>query len=145
MMTVHESNELAQAINARNARRAHQADAALGFVVALVVGILGAAALVHYLTPCDAATLCAGAVIPTRPGLRLRAAQWLRTVYLRFRIRAALADVAGMQQVVDQAQQELDYLPRQIDAHKAWIDLHMAELDALERPGLRGARSVAGA
>lgn len=57
-MSPAESNAIAQAINRRNVRTTHRAEAAAGFVVALVVAILGALALVHFATPCEGATLC---------------------------------------------------------------------------------------
>ena len=57
-LPVAQTHQLAQGVNALNARRSARAEAAAGFVVALVLGILGGLALVHYGTPCAAGHLC---------------------------------------------------------------------------------------
>lgn len=130
-------HDMAQAVNSANDHRAARAEAGVGVIVALVLGILGGLALLHYLTPCEGAALCTLSVIPTRPGWGLRLTQWLRGAYLQWRIRCALADVAAMRRVIDHASEELDYLPRQIDLHLEWIDARLDELDALQRGGVR--------
>jgi len=68
-MTPAETNEVAQRINRINTARGLRAEAAAEFIVALVLGAIGAALLVHYLTPCDAGHLCMGLayLAPQRP------------------------------------------------------------------------------
>lgn len=72
-------------IAAQHARLVHRAESAAGFVVAMVLGVLGALALLHFLTPCDAGTLCwapvviaggAGAGPVPRPYTPGRLARW---------------------------------------------------------------------
>ena len=130
-------HDMAQAVNAANDHRAARAEAGVGVIVALVLGILGGLALLHYLTPCESAALCTLSVIPTRPGWGLRLSQWLRGAYLQWRIRCALADVAAMRCAIEYARDDLDYLPKQIDLHLEWIDARLDELDALQRGGVR--------
>ena len=132
MITPTESHAIARAINHRNVRASRRADAAAAFVVVLVVAILGTLALVHFMTPCNAATLCMAAAIPTQRGWLERATRAWRCYYLRSRIASALADIQAMENVLQMAQQELDFIPDQIQAHRVWIDAHMAELDSIE-------------
>ncbi len=94
-MTPRESNSIAQAINAMNAKRSARAEAAAGFIVALVLGVLGALALLHFATPCEAGALCMGGavLVPTRRDTWLqRLCRPLRRVYLRRLIAAAEFD-----------------------------------------------------
>lgn len=130
-------HDMAQTVNAANDHRAARAEAGVGVIVALVLGILAGLALLHYLTPCESAALCTLSVIPTRPGWGLRLSQWLRGAYLQWRIRCALADVAAMRWAIEYARDDLDYLPKQIDLHLEWIDARLDELDALQRGGVR--------
>lgn len=51
-MNIKDSNLIARALNSDNTRRAERSDAVAGFVVVLIVGIAGALAVVHFLTPC---------------------------------------------------------------------------------------------
>ena len=44
----------------QHARLTRRSKAAAEFIVAMVLGVLGALALLHYLTPCEAGHLCAG-------------------------------------------------------------------------------------
>jgi len=51
-MNIKDSDLIARALNSDNARRAERSDAVSGFVVVLIVGIVAALAVVHFLTPC---------------------------------------------------------------------------------------------
>ena len=125
--------DLAAAINERNARTTRRAESALDVLLAVFLAVLGAMALLHFLDPCSTdGALCMAAVIQTRPGLAQRLLQRLRGAYLRRRIASAKADIAAMQQILEQARQELDYLPRQIEAHNLWIDHAMLELESMD-------------
>jgi len=75
-LPVAQTHELAQRVNALNAQRSARAEAAAGFVVALVLGILGGLALVHYGTPCAAGHLCMGLayLVPQRRPVQTPAA-----------------------------------------------------------------------
>jgi hypothetical protein len=127
-----ESADMAAAINARNERTARRAESALGVLLAVFLAVLGAMALLHFARPCSIeGALCMAAVIQTRPGMVQRLLRHLRGAYLRYRIAGAKADIAAMQQIMEQARQELDYLPRQIEAHNLWIDHAMLELDGM--------------
>lgn len=123
LFTEHLRQRIAQ-INERNARTHKAADsAALGFVLVLVLGIVGALLLVHYLTPCDAGQLCmAAVVVRTRTGpaawvsrqwFRFRAA--CRAWYLQTLVQAAEDDVQHMEQ-------QLEWLPHQISHNRLYLD-----------------------
>jgi hypothetical protein len=123
-----ESNDIAQQINAANARRARKTEAALHFVGALVLAILGALALVHWLTPCDVGHLCAGgaALVPTRteswPQRLVRA---VRRWYLRRLIVAAEFDA-------DHHAETMHLAPQLRDIAEARAAELRAELEALK-------------
>lgn len=57
-MSPAESNDYARTLNEINAKRTSRADAAAGFVVALIGGIALACALLHFLSPCSNGGLC---------------------------------------------------------------------------------------
>lgn len=115
-MTPLETDAIARRINRANARRSARAEAAahivLAVVLAVVLGIIGAALLVHYMTPCDAGHLCAlAAITRTRQPLWRRAAAAAHAAYLRCLIRSAQATLRYQQEAQLRAQGELDYLP----------------------------------
>lgn len=111
-MTPAETDAIARRINRANAHRSARAEAAAHIVLAIVLGIIGAALLVHYMTPCDAGHLCAMAAITrTRQPLWRRAAAAAHAAYLRCLIRSAQATLRYQQEAQLRAQGELDYLP----------------------------------
>lgn len=61
-------------------------DQMANITVATVLGALAAAAAIHFLTPCDGASLCALAVTPTRLNPWVRIAQALRALRIRMLI-----------------------------------------------------------
>lgn len=58
-MSPADTDLIARGVNAINAKRTKRAKAAAHVVLFVVMAILGAAALVHFLTPCDVGSLCA--------------------------------------------------------------------------------------
>lgn len=111
-MTPLETDAIARRINRANAHRSARAEAAAHVVLAVVLGIIGAALLVHYMTPCDAGHLCAlAAITRTRQPLWRRAAAAAHAAYLRCLIRSAQATLRYQQEAQLRAQGELDYLP----------------------------------
>lgn len=107
------SREVDSAIMELNARRVRRVDAGVNFIVVLIVAILGAVALLHWLTPCEAGSLCMAAVIrPTRIGLWLRIRMAVRAWYLRTLIAACERDIEFHQQTAELAP-ELESLARQ--------------------------------
>lgn len=58
-MTPLETDAIARRINHANAHRSARAEAAAHVVLFIVFCILGAAAIVHFATPCDVGSLCA--------------------------------------------------------------------------------------
>lgn len=111
-MTPAETDAIARLINRANAHRSARAEAAAHVVLAVVLGIIGAALLVHYMTPCDAGHLCAlAAITRTRQPLWRRAAAAAHAAYLRCLIRSAQATLRYQQEAQLRAQGELDYLP----------------------------------
>lgn len=110
-MSPAESDEIARGINAINAQRTSRAESAAEFLVAMVIAIIGALALLHWATPCDAGTLCAGGatLIPTRGETRLQMLlRPFRRWYLRVQLRAAEGDVAFHEETINLAPQLLD-------------------------------------
>jgi len=103
-MTPRDANHFAQAINAMNAKRTRRADAAVDVLVALVLAILGALALLHYLTPCEAAQLCTLAAVPTRSGWLATARRRLRAAVLRWKLR-------DLEWAIDRVEEDLADLP----------------------------------
>jgi hypothetical protein len=94
-MSPRDADALARGINELNARRTRRAEGAVHFLGALVLAILAALALLHWMTPCDIGHLCAGgaALVPTRSESWPRRVQrWLRCWYLRRLIAAAEFD-----------------------------------------------------
>lgn len=115
----------------RNHRRA---DRALNYLLALVLGILGAVALVHWLTPCEGATLCAG-VIPLRPTVAQRMVRtWrrccalARALDLRYRIVWAEQDLQVLRAEMELAPQQAALLERHLEVLR--VRLASEQLDA---------------
>jgi hypothetical protein len=117
---------------ARNARKVGRYDRLADAIVGALLAFLGALALLHYLTPCEAATLCGGAMVtPTRGGLRQMLWRWQRALqarYLRLRLAAVEIDIAQLEALIDSLPPQLEHHKRQMTA---WaLDLASAELDA---------------
>lgn len=120
--SLEDSRALADAVNALNARRASRAEAAANFVVVLVVALLLAAAVLHFLTPCHGAELCGAALLPRRGTTWWRRLYMpMRAAYLRMLMRSCVADIWHHQQTAElapvleaMARQRLDELRVQL-------------------------------
>jgi hypothetical protein len=127
-MSPAEADACARAINAKNAKRTRRAESAVEFILALVLAVLGALALLHWLTPCDVGHLCAGgaALVPTRteswPQRLVRA---VRRWYLRRLISAAEFDA-------DFHAESMHLAPQLRDIAEARAAELRAELEALQ-------------
>lgn len=111
-MTPAETDAIARSIAHSNARRSARAEAAAHVVLAVVLGIIGAALLVHYMTPCDAGHLCGlAAITRTRTPIWQRITAAVHCWYLRALIRSAQNTLRYQQDAQIRAQGELDYLP----------------------------------
>jgi hypothetical protein len=111
-MTPAETDPIARRIATLNTRRTRRAECAAEFVVALVLGLIGAMLLLHWATPCEAGHLCTlAAITRTRQPLWRRAAAAAHAAYLRCLIRSAQATLRYQQEAQQRAQGELDYLP----------------------------------
>ncbi len=116
----------AERLNDMNARRTRPVEAAANFVGALVLAILAALALLHWLTPCAEAALCMAAVInPTRSG---PAGAVLRMLE-RWRLRLALADA---EMALDRVQTDIQTLPLVEDELRRNIDTMRVQLATLQ-------------
>jgi hypothetical protein len=94
MMTPAESNDVARAINAGNARLTQRAEAAADFLAVMVIAALAVAALLHFLEPCRfEGALCAAFITPTCSSWWQRLLTAPRQWYLRVCLRAAESDV----------------------------------------------------
>lgn len=150
-LTLAEADDLARAINQHNAATSRRAEAALHMLGVVALAALGAWALVTYLTPCEAGSLCmAAAVTPTRRGLKAWAQDALalaprrlgsaaRGAYLRWLIRCHENDAAALQEHIDLAQWEVEHLPQQQRLHRQHIQSLRCELAQLERAPRAGA------
>ncbi len=130
-MNTQESNGLAAHINAVNARRTARAEAAVNFLVALVIGLIMAVALLHWATPCADATMCLAAVTPTLRSPVQRLLDWFAMWRLRWHIRNAQQALAWQHEQADLARWELDHLPRAMAVTRGHIDMLEAQLQAL--------------
>jgi hypothetical protein len=130
-MTPTESDPIARRLVALATQRTKRAEAAAEFVVALVLGIIGALLLLHWATPCEAGHLCAMAAITrTRSTLQQRIAAAARRWYLRALIRRAQATLRYQQEDQQRAQVELDYMPHAQAVTRAHIAaLHVRLID----------------
>lgn len=111
-MTTAETDRIARSIAHTNAKRSARAEAAAHIVLAVVLGIIGAALLVHYMTPCDAGHLCGMAAITrTRMPIWRRITGAAQRWYLRALIRSARKSLQYLHEHQERVQGELDYLP----------------------------------
>lgn len=111
-MTPAETDAIARRINRTNAQRSASAEAAAHVVLAVVLGIIGAALLVHYMTPCDAGHLCTlAAITRTRTPLWRRITGAAHGWYLRALIRSAHKSLQFLIEHEQRVQAEIEYLP----------------------------------
>lgn len=111
-MTPLETDTIARRINRANAHRSARAEAAAHIVLAIVLGIIGAALLVHYMTPCDAGHLCGlAAITRTRTPIWRRITAAAHSWYLRALIRSAHKSLQFLQEHEQRVQAEIEYLP----------------------------------
>lgn len=111
-MTPAETDAIARRVNHVNAQRAQRAEAVAHVVLVVVGAILGAAALVHYLTPCDAGHLCTlAAITRTRTPLARRFTAAVHRWYLRRLIASAHKDLQFLHEHQHRVAAELEHLP----------------------------------
>lgn len=111
-MTPAETDPIARSIAHDNAKRSARAEAAAHVVLFVVFAILGAAALVHYLTPCELGQSCTlAAITRTRTPIWRRITSAARRWYLRALIRSARKSLQYLHEHQERVQGELDYLP----------------------------------
>lgn len=113
-MSMHNTDDW-DAVTEMNARTVRRIDTAANIAVALLLGILGAWALLAYLTPCEAGQLCMAAAIPTQPSL----VQRLRLAMRAWRLRWQLTETQNALAHVEKDLQELPelecYLRHRVD------------------------------
>jgi len=97
----------------------------LRVIVVLACCFFFAFAIVSFMTPCEAATLCAAPVVATRPGLLRRLRTAWRAWWLRLRIASARNDLAWMRE-------DAKLLPRQLAYTERYVEQLRRELQALE-------------
>jgi len=122
--TATNSRAIADAINTINAKRTSRAEAAANFIVFFTMALLGAMALVAYITPCAEASLCLAAVVPTHRNWGQRLLDAYQAWRLRWHIRCAQQDMAHMEEMVQMARWECEHIPLQ---QKVTAD-HIAQL-----------------
>jgi hypothetical protein len=120
------TREVAQAINARNARVVRRAEAIANILVALAIAALGVWALLAYFTPCDAGNLCMAVIfVPTRVGLLTRLRLKFRSWLLRWR----LADVHANVLRVEDDLRDLPYLLEQLKRRRSELNASLAKCE----------------
>jgi hypothetical protein len=129
--TLQDSRVLAAGINALNARRAQRAEAAAGFIVAFVVALLLALALVHWAMPCEGASLCLAAVVPTQRSWQQRLLDKYEAWRLRYAIRCAQQDLVYQEEQLQIARWECEQLPQQQRVTQAHVEALQQQLRAL--------------
>lgn len=127
------SAQWVQAVNTRNAAATHRGDCIAAAVVAVVAGIALAAALLHWLTPCDTQAagpaLCAALITPTRQPWLLRWLRGLGRSVMRLHLRWQLAD---LDQTLDRVNTDLADLPEVRNTLRIQRDALTVELAGLE-------------
>lgn len=126
---LHQSDEASRQISQQTAATARRVEPAAWLFVLLLWALLGVAAALHYLTPCEAAT-CSLAAAPLRAlqhaWLRLRAA------YLQLCIRMAKAEIEALQDDMiayhDLSPSQQDHLLTELISYKKWRDHHRVSL-----------------
>jgi hypothetical protein len=113
------------AITAAGARTVQRWDGLANVTMAVVLGLLGTAALWHWLSTCsaaDAATLCAGAASTPlfrwrdwAGGLRAWARRALQRLNLRWQVAYIEHRLAVIEEDLAVYESELGYLPKQIE------------------------------
>jgi len=126
---VKDTHAMAEALNAQNAHITRRADAAVNVVAALAVAALAAWALIVFLTPCEAATLCMATAIPTRPSLLYRLRLQLRAWRLRWKLRDTEATLAW----VEQDLLDLPELRRQLRRKRDFLQVRLIDCDLGQR------------
>lgn len=134
MTTTPEQRAAARMVAELNTRTSRPVETIANVLVAVAVGILLAAALLHFLTPCETATLCGAVITPTRlsPWARLRVE--LRHALLRLRLAARAwhlrvkldAAVADETYLLD----EIKQLPQQLAHTRLYADALRVQLEA---------------
>lgn len=128
IIDIEESREIAAHVNAVNAARTQRAQAAVHLIGALLIAVLGALALLLWLTPCDAGTLCMGMVCtPTRTGPH----NALRRAWRRWYLRWCLRD---MDLAADRIRADIELLPQIERDMRRQMNLLRVELATLEQP-----------
>lgn len=130
-----EADAIARSINAGNRRATTSAERMAHVVLAVVLGLLGAAALVHWGVPCDAGALCmAPAVVtPTRTSLWSLLCGRLHSCWLRHRIGTAMADLNDLYEMEAIALAELQAIPVAKDNLRDFIRAQHEQIMAIDR------------
>lgn len=126
-MNIRETNELAHAINAKNAHMTQPAEAAADVIAAVILAALAIAALLHFLEPCKIEGALCAAAISTKSSPWPRLLRALKQWYLQRLLASVEAYTAYHQgtailapQLEKLAQQRADELRVQL------IDLDLA-------------------
>lgn len=124
---------LSRHITTQAERTARSVEPVARFVAVLIIGVLGALALVHYAMPCEVGHLCLGAaVVPTRttPWGRLyrRLRARLRAAWLRVLIAGAERDLAWQEEQTTMAEWDLQVIQRQSTATRLHIEALRVQL-----------------
>lgn len=109
---------------------------AAGFVLVLVIGVLGALALVHWLQPCspDAAALCLGPMLVRLQHLRWR---WADRAWQTLRALALRVQLGWEEDALANLQYTHDLLPLELEAQRRRVNA-MCMAVALAEAAARG-------
>lgn len=130
-VTLQDSRDISDHVNALNTHRTNRATAAADFVVALVVAMLGTLAIIHFALPCEGASLCLLAAVPTQRNWLQRLLDKFESWRLMRAIRSAQLDLQWQYENLEIARWECDHIPQQQKLTRAHIDQLEARLYAL--------------
>lgn len=128
------ANQLNAGRIANAERRVH---AFLGLLLAVAVAVGLAFAIIHFSLPCEGASLCMAAVLPTQRSWLQRLTLDLQRWRLLRQIRFAQQDLAYQNESLELDHWESEHLPKQMEVTQGHIDQLCKQMDALDAPKVR--------
>lgn len=128
--------ELSAAGNDFNTRRVVRVERRvhtwLGWLAAVFIALGLSYALICFATPCEGASLCMAAVLPTQRSWLQRLVLDFQAWRLRSAIRSARHELASQYEHLEMAQWECEHLPLQLNVTRGHIDNLVHQLSLVE-------------
>lgn len=132
--SLQDSRAISEHVNAINAHRTNRATAAANFIVAMVVALLLSALVINFALPCEGASLCLAAVVPTHRNWAQRMVDRYQAWRLRYHIGIAAKDLHYQEEQLLIARWECEHLPLQLKVTREHITALEHQLRALGAP-----------